>query len=210
MAPTLRSFRHWTPRYLADRMRDRLYQAAHPEDPWLTPLAIQFLSAWLQKTDRGLEFGSGRSTLWFARRVASLTSIEHSPAWYERIRQALQAQGRQNVDYRLIEDQGKDRSPAYVAAAADFQDNSLDFVLVDGITRDACANASICKIRSDGLLIIDDVHRYLPSRSISPYARTLAQGPATPDWGLFLEKVQSWRCLWTSKGVSDTAIYFKP
>ncbi len=210
MPPTTRSFRHWTARYLADRVRDRWYQAAHPDHPWLTPLAIQFLSAWLKNTDRGLEFGSGRSTLWFARRVASLTSIEHSPAWYVRVQKTLVDHGQNNVDYRLINAQPGGSSDTYVTAAANFPDNNLDFVLIDGIARDACANASIDKIRSGGLLIIDDAHRYLPSRSVSPYARTLSQGPANPGWALFLENVQSWRCLWTSKGVSDTAIYIKP
>ena len=204
-----RSFRHWTLRYLIERTRDRWYQATHPADPWLTPLAIQFLNAWLKPTDRGLEFGSGRSTLWLARRVAHLTSVEHAPAWYEHTRQALSAQSLANVDYHLASCEGNDPS-AYVAMASQFPAQSLDFVLVDGVFRDACANAALDKLAPGGLIILDDAHRYLPSRSIAPLARTPAQGPASPAWADFMAATQTWRCLWTSKGVSDTAIYIKP
>jgi len=205
-----RSFRHWTRRYLIDRVRDRWYQATHPGDPWLTPLAIQFLQAWLKPTDRGLEFGSGRSTVWFAHRASALTSVEHDPAWFERTRQTLIAQSLTNVDYHLVPYNNDESAVAYTGIAGNLGEQSLDFVLVDGIFRDICANASLDKLVSGGLLIIDDVHRYLPSRSIAPYARGLVQGPASPAWTDFMTAVQSWRCLWTSKGVSDTAIYIKP
>ena len=207
--PRRRSFRHWTPRYLIDRARDRWYQAAHPTDPWLTPLAIQFLNAWLKPTDRCLEFGSGRSTLWLARRVAHLTSVEHDPAWFARTRQALSAQSLANVDYHLATGEGNDPS-AYAGVAGQIAPGSLAFVLVDGVFRDACANAALDRLAPGGLLVIDDAHRYLPSRSIAPLARTPAQGPASPAWADFMADTQAWRCLWTSKGVSDTAIYIKP
>ena len=214
MPPTRRSFRHWSPRYLVDRARDRVYQATHPGDPWLTPAAVQFLSLWLRSTDRGLEFGSGRSTLWFARRTQHLTSIEHAPEWHARVSGRLRELGILNVDLRLVEKEpapaDPSQPPAYAAAAGDLPDSSLDYVLVDGAYRDACALAGLCKLKPGGLLILDDAHRYLPSRSISPYARTLAEGPASPLWGTFLQSVSGWRCLWTSKGVSDTAVYIRP
>jgi SAM-dependent methyltransferase len=210
MTSSPRSFRHWTLRYLIDRTRDRWYQSTHPNDPWLTPISIKFLDAWLKPIDRGLEFGSGRSTLWFARRVTALTSVEHAPVWFERTRRVLAAQGISNVDHRLITGRGSEDPAGYASVADNFAEDSLDFVLVDGIYRDSCAMATLSKLRPGGLLVIDDAHRYLPSRSIAPYARSLAQGPATPLWATFLADVHTWRCLWTSKGVSDTVLYIKP
>jgi predicted O-methyltransferase YrrM len=201
-----RAFKHWTLHYLIDRTRERAYRLTHPGLPWLAPLAIQLLEAYLKPTDAGLEFGSGRSTLWFARRVASLTSVEHNPVWYRTISDALKTGGIRNVCYQLIEGGS---NPAYAQAAEGFADNSLDFVLVDGIQRDDCANAVRSKIRPGGLLILDDAHRYLPSDSIAPYARRPDQGAASPAWQQFLEAAAAWRCLWTGNGVSDTAIFIK-
>ncbi len=40
-----------------------LYERRHPAAPWLTPEAIRPLSTMLA-SNRGLEFGSGRSTIW--------------------------------------------------------------------------------------------------------------------------------------------------
>jgi hypothetical protein len=46
----------------------------HPDVPWLTRQAVEILEDWLKPGYVGLEWGSGRSTLWFARRVSHLTS----------------------------------------------------------------------------------------------------------------------------------------
>ena len=207
-----RTFRHWTPAYLTNRLRERFYRQMHPGLPWLSPQAIQFLAQHLQSTDVGLEFGSGRSTLWFTRRVSFLTSVEHNPEWHRRIKGMAIRAGADNLECLLVlkEDDEMSRSPAYARVAERFVDGSLDFILVDGIYRDYCANASIGKLRAGGLLILDDAHRYLPSASTSPYALTLEQEPASPGWAHFLANVNTWRCQWTSNGVSDTVIYLKP
>ena len=63
---------HRTPRYVYHRTRQLFYERAHPADPWLTPAAIGLLATLLRPADTGAEFGSGRSTLWFAARVAEL------------------------------------------------------------------------------------------------------------------------------------------
>lgn len=75
----MRSYRHWTPRYLRDRFGVMLFQRRHPDAPGLSPEAVSLLSTLLEPTHAGLEWGSGRSTIWFARRVAELVSVEHDP-----------------------------------------------------------------------------------------------------------------------------------
>jgi hypothetical protein len=65
-----------TPRYVCNRTRQYLYERRHPDAQWLTPAAIGLLGSLLRPTDGGAEFGSGRSTIWFAERVTGLTSIE--------------------------------------------------------------------------------------------------------------------------------------
>jgi len=204
--------RHWTARYLYDRFKLFLYEIKHPDYPWLTPLAIEILSSWFRKTDSGLEYGCGRSTLWFARHVAQLTSVEHNHLWYKVTKKKLAEYNINNVKptfCRLIQNSRSDKLD-YIRIADSFSDGSLDFVLVDAMFRDECALAVLKKIRSGGLLIIDNINWYLPSTSNAPNSRTRQDGPASQNWALLSELLKEWRCIWTSNGVFDTAIYVKP
>jgi len=70
--------------------------------PWFTQRANSLLPTLLKKPDVGLEFGSGRSTFWFARRVAALTSVEHNAFWHKKVSKTLKEQGLSNVQYLLI------------------------------------------------------------------------------------------------------------
>src|SRR2546421_12637639 len=91
---------HWTPRYLFDRLRVELYERRNIDKPWLTPQAIDLLSTMLLPSDVALEWGSGRSTCWIARRVKHLTSVEADGNWAARVREMLAEQNIANVDYR--------------------------------------------------------------------------------------------------------------
>jgi len=59
----MRTFRHRTSRYILCRALDIWYRKRHPDHPWLTPQAISILDSWLMPGDKGIEWGSGRSTL---------------------------------------------------------------------------------------------------------------------------------------------------
>ncbi|MCK5642361.1 MAG: hypothetical protein KAJ19_16255 [Gammaproteobacteria bacterium] len=62
------------PRCLYALLRRQIWIRMHPDVPWLTRQAVEILEDWLKPGYVGLEWGSGRSTLWFARRVSHLTS----------------------------------------------------------------------------------------------------------------------------------------
>jgi predicted O-methyltransferase YrrM len=203
---------HRTPRYVYHRTRQLFYERAHPADPWLTPAAIGLLSTLLRPADTGAEFGSGRSTLWFAARVAGLTSVEHDFRWHETVTARLKDQGLGNVDYILATDdlpaeRGGDSDYARTALA--FPDASLDFALVDGRYRDYSAKFIMPKIKPGGILIIDNVNWYLPCRSKAPNSRTAELGPAGDVWAAVWRQLAGWRTIWTSSGVWDTAIFIK-
>ncbi|MDQ7908205.1 class I SAM-dependent methyltransferase [Phytohabitans sp. ZYX-F-186] len=209
----MRSFRHWTPRYVVDRTRDLLYTRRNPQAPWLTPQATQILTTMLRPGDRGMEFGSGRSTLWLAARTTHLTSVDDDARWYGKVADELRARRVGNVDHvfaaRDVAAERGERSE-YARTVLRFADASLDFVLVDGAYRDACALLSLAKLRPGGLLIVDNVGRFLPSASRSPEARACPRGPATPLWSVVAERIAPWRHIWTTNGVWDSAIYVKP
>jgi hypothetical protein len=79
MLARLRNARHWTPRYIIDKLKWSAYARQTPDLPWLTPQANQILSTVLHPTDAGIEWGSGRSTVWFSKKLRNLTSVEHHP-----------------------------------------------------------------------------------------------------------------------------------
>lgn len=89
-------------------------------------------------------------------------------------------------------------------------DASLNLVLVDGAYRDHCARYALPKLAPGGLLVIDNVNWFLPSETRSPFSRGPADGPANEVWRDVLDVIDAWRVIWTSCGVSDTAIYVKP
>ncbi len=201
---------HLTPRYVVNKSREIVYNRRHPGEPWLTANAIAILSSMLRSTDDGLEYGSGRSTLWFAKRTRSLISVEDSAQWHAQVSKSLQEQGLTNVRYKFVKT-GSSRSPddpgrsAYVLADPDIAPGSLDYVLVDGYYRDECAMRAIEVLKPGGMLIIDNANWYIPHPTVSPASVTSAMGL----WREFLSRVEDWRMIWTSNGVSDTAMWFK-
>lgn len=195
-----------------------LYQKKYPDHPWLTEDAIKFLSSYLKKSDVGLEFGSGRSTLWFAKRISHLTSVETDSIWFDKVKQAVNCNGIHNVTLIYLEDtsclpearqtDSKDILK-YNEIIKMFQPDSLEFVLVDGANRSFCANAAIEIVKNGGIIIIDNAEWFIPSDSVSPGAIKLSQPPYSLEWGKFLEKVKDYRCIRTTNGVWDTYIYIK-
>lgn len=206
----MRSLKHLTPRYIWDRSLVWIYEHKSPNAPWLTERSIEILDNWLRPEDVGLEWGSGRSTRWFARRVAHLTSIEHNPAWHETVRHALPG----NVDLRLISgiDHTAGGSDEYVGFARRLKDSSLDFALVDGAShlRDRCTQAILPKLKPGSLLIVDNVERYLPWPSRCPSSVWKTGRPSSPLWGEIETTLKGWRFIWTSNGKWDTGLFIKP
>jgi predicted O-methyltransferase YrrM len=208
-----RELSHVTPTYVKDRVALYLFERRNPGQPWLTRTMIRILESLLVETDHGLEWGSGRSTLWLAARVARLTSVEHDAGWAHRVSRQLEAAGLANVDFRHVATAARESAAGeYVGVAGDLPNRSLDFCLVDGICRDHCARAVLPKLKPGGLLIIDNANWYIPRPrpSRSPNSRGLTDGYATPAWQIVGADLARWRCIWTTDGITDTALWIKP
>jgi hypothetical protein len=139
-----------------------------PSGPWLPYTALEAIEDFLLPSAKVLEFGSGNSTVWMARRCSQLVSIEHDPVWFERVHAALQGVDGANVAYEL-------RSPERYADTSKFPDGFFDLVLVDGLRREECVSNSLTKIGSDGGLYLDNSDRRVDRaayRALSIWAET--------------------------------------
>jgi predicted O-methyltransferase YrrM len=200
---------HRSPRYLYDRFRLFLHQKRHPNEPWMAAQAVELLRGLLRNTDVALEWGAGRSTPWLSSRVRHLTSVEHDPEWHAQVKARCAAEGRTNIDHVLapFRDGSGGESP-YVAAVARFPDGGLDIAIVDGADmRVECAMAAVPKLAPGGLLILDNAQLYVDHPSRAPNSRYRQGDPE--GWGGFVESVRTWRLIWTTNGVWDTAIWIK-
>src|SRR5438874_4881676 len=72
-----------------------------PLIPWMPYRAARALNRIITREMRVLEFGSGGSTVWLARRAGSVHSIEHEIAWYEQMSDQLRKHRLTNVTYEL-------------------------------------------------------------------------------------------------------------
>lgn len=198
----MRNFSHISARYIWDRIRELSYQRSHPEMPWLAPAACEVLNSLIKSTDTVLEFGSGRSTKWFAQYAFKVISLEHSKDWLDKVGTDLEASSFDNVDLHFVAG-----SAAYIDLVDEIvPDGSVDISLVDGIKRDECALLSLRKVRPGGVIIIDDSQRYLPHKSRSPDRPESDEGRL--GWSKFCEAAQDFRHIQFSSGVSDTTLVF--
>jgi predicted O-methyltransferase YrrM len=206
-----RTFRHWTPRYVVHRLALAAYERRAPSAPWITREACAYLGAWLRPEHVGIEWGSGRSTLWFARRVSRLISIEHDPQWHRLVTAGLDASGATHVANYLIalERLSAAGRPSYVEAPCG-EIKLADFALVDGQYRDQCARLAMELLRPGGLLIIDNAEQFFPHPSHSPSAMVRTGAAPSRLWEELRGQLAAWHCRWTSNGVFDTAIFTKP
>lgn len=193
---------HWTPRYVVDRVRLELDQRRWPDHPWWTRDAIAFLSSWIRPGDICVEWGAGRSTLWLDRRGVSVRSVEHDPIWADSV--TTRFSGRSMSKVLLVD---PDSVTAYVRAVGS-NEGPVDIAIVDGLHRGACASLAAQLVKPGGLVVVDNVERYLPSPSRSPESR--GSTPVDADWVAFVGAVTHWRHYWTSNGVTDTCIWFRP
>jgi hypothetical protein len=204
-ALAMSSVRPHMPHYIKNRTRQVFYELCHEHSHWLCPEALQFLDGWLAPSDVGFQWGSDDGTLWLAQRVGHVTCIEHDPAQAQVVQAQLEAEGLdERVSYH-VESHGnamENIDAAYVCMIDRAADYSLDFCLVGGPLRSACCLASILKLKYGGLLVLEDADRYLSHDGELDTVKA--------DWDGVVWHLAPWRQIWTSNGLSETAIFIKP
>lgn len=116
--------------------------------PWFTYPAIDYLRQLDLSNKIMLEWGAGSSSLFFAKRVKTLYSIEHNHDWYEQIKI-----NKKDNQVLILEE---------LKYAEKAKELSIDFdiILIDGIQRNECSAISLNIINKKGIIILDNSDRY--------------------------------------------------
>jgi predicted O-methyltransferase YrrM len=185
------------PGLIVARIRYWRWERRNSTAPWLCPETVEFLEQRLNKAMVGLEFGSGRSTLWLAQRLSSVASVEHNYNWYRRTADEAEKENLNaemhyvQLDHPESEPEREEYAvtPAYVAVLNQFPDASLDLIVVDGHYRTTIVKACPRKLRPGGLLLVDDLNLW-------------PDGPPTP---------QAWQLVHrASNGLKATGVWQAP
>ncbi|MGP1271860.1 MAG: class I SAM-dependent methyltransferase [Phycisphaerales bacterium] len=123
---------------------------------------------------RLLEFGSGTTTAWLAEHLpegAGMLSVEHDPAWADRVRGLLPAGARAELVVREPTaplgpnaSHGEERPDLlkgyiHAADAEAARHGPFDVILVDGVARDACLEHARSLLAPGGTVFLHDAQR---------------------------------------------------
>jgi precorrin-6B methylase 2 len=117
--------------------------------PWYTYPAIEFLESLDFSRCDVFEFGAGNSSLYWAARARTVTSVEDDPRWHGRV----VARAARNQTTWLRPDEA-----AYVAAVAQ-SESGYDVIVIDGNHRIGCTRAAIDCLRPGGMIVLDNSDR---------------------------------------------------
>jgi precorrin-6B methylase 2 len=135
-----------TPIVAAQKIRSRL-SGRRPVAPWWPLPAIREVEKRLNTSMRAIEFGSGSSSIWIAKRVGSLICREHHEEWANETRQRLKSEGLDNCEVQHRSDQ------SYYCLEPD---DRFDFAVIDGEYRWKCLETLSGRMNQGGMIYFDN------------------------------------------------------
>ncbi|SKB66841.1 class I SAM-dependent methyltransferase [Daejeonella lutea] len=119
--------------------------------PWVTYSFIDFISQRIKDSHTVFEFGSGNSTLYYAKRAKKVVSVEHDKAWYEKI--AGSSPSNAEMIFCDLQSNGDySRMPSSLPG-------KFDIIIVDGRDRVNCCYNSLSALSETGVVVLDDSER---------------------------------------------------
>jgi hypothetical protein len=135
--------------------------------------------------------------------------VENNEQWFQIVSKQIKHLDHVKYYYKSV-DQSKPEKSEYLDVLDNLSSNSVDYILNDGKIRGHVAIASIGKLKSGGLFILDNAERYLPNDLSIPSSMGNNILELTEEWKKFAATTEAWRRIWTTDGVSSTLILFKP
>jgi hypothetical protein len=148
------------------------------ELPWFSYGVIGYLARMITPACQIFEYGSGGSTIFFARRAAYVVCVENDAAWHRRVQEHLRRAGLTNVDCQLHAsgdvEAGRYQELSYFHA---LEAGRFDLIVVDGFCgfgtgrygklRPHAFSQACAAVKRPGMVVLDDFWMF-------PEARTLA------------------------------------
>ncbi|TNE54342.1 MAG: hypothetical protein EP338_07975 [Bacteroidetes bacterium] len=152
------------------------------EQAWITFEAIDLINQFMRDGQEIFEFGGGGSSLFFTKKNIRLYTVEHDQSWFESLQKIMSEKKRSNwtghfvpvekgnlVDvpdasipehYSSNDENSKGHHyRSYASAIDQYPDHFFDLILVDGRARVSCLEHSINKLKTGGLLVLDNSDR---------------------------------------------------
>jgi predicted O-methyltransferase YrrM len=138
------------------------------ELPWFSYAAIDFLTAFLRPQMHVFEYGTGGSTLFFARKVRTVTSTEDNILWLQKVKERLTQAALTNV---VLQHRQFDSKNPVNFESSDYLHSiparEFDVIVVDGTeefigqknavqVRPTCFHHAESFIRPGGVIVVDD------------------------------------------------------
>ncbi len=127
--------------------------------PWMCYPLIKYLQENLNKNDVVFEFGSGASTLFFAKRVKKVVAIESNEKWHEIMCAKIEKSGLKNIELVLMKDALENEKYDNYAKNLAANGVNFDLIIIDSLKRSSCTLNSIDALKTHGKLILDDSER---------------------------------------------------
>jgi len=116
--------------------------------PWCTYPFIKFIEPRLKKDFKIFEYGSGNSTLWYAKRVSEITAVENDLEWYKNVSSSMPSNAQ--VIYCELKYDGD-----YCRQVAK-QNKLYNIIIIDGRDRNNCTKLCIESLTEDGVIVFDN------------------------------------------------------
>jgi hypothetical protein len=125
--------------------------------PWLTMPFNAFIGQRLSSDMTIFEYGSGNSTLFYAKKVKEVVAVENDKGWLDTIKNQMPA----NVT--LIFEELKNNDDRYSKAAM-ITGKHFDMIVVDGRERVKCMINAVECLSDRGVMVLDNSDResYIP------------------------------------------------
>lgn len=144
----------WREKYLSQKGWLKSYYRKESIDrdgkplPWCTYSFIQFIEPRLNSTMDIFEYGCGNSTLWYADKVKSVTSVDHDLQWVEKISSRIPKNA--VVLFASMSEAGK------YSASILLNDKRYHIIVIDGRDRNNCVLQSLHRLTDDGIIVFDN------------------------------------------------------
>lgn len=140
--------------------------------PWWTYSSIEYLQTYIEKREHPIsvfEWGSGASTVWLAKRVENVITIEHDAKWHSIIEPFLTdwpniVSVLKEPDQLLVDEKYSSLKipgvnfKSYVTAITEYS-TKFDIIVIDGRARSACLQVGLPYLKKGGLIVFDNSNR---------------------------------------------------